>query len=403
MSKSSKFIRNLWFKARLNAPPVVQQRIIPWLQETKETAQLLTKPYLPIYQLQGSTQSGPLTVAFAGREYTKEFFKSFLFTETPVEKQVGQAPFWATNKLVNWPSDIVIVEAAKYLIGKLPDQNAIVLPRVVYHTVDVRGSWEEVRSRFRKNTRKYILRLIRKYGYEYELSHNDQDFEQFYHHMYLPTMNDRHGELSIPISINEAYRYFQSGCLFRIMREGEWVSGVVCHPEQKVLITDIHGVKNADVQLANEGATSATYYAAIQWANEHGFEAVGMVGSRPYLESGAFQHKRRWGSAVSIPSDLHKRIWIKIQCITPAASHFLVKNPFVVVDKDNRLHGLIVVDDPSNVPSETKTEWEDRYATPGLDSLLVRSVRSFAQEPATIQQPELVIPIPLRSGVEVRQ
>ncbi|TEU11856.1 MAG: hypothetical protein E3J21_22585, partial [Anaerolineales bacterium] len=89
MNKALKFIRDLWIKAQLEAPPSVQRAIIPLLHEAKEIARLLARPYLPIYQLQGQGQGGPLTVTYVGLEFTKPFLKSLIFVEDPVEQQVG--------------------------------------------------------------------------------------------------------------------------------------------------------------------------------------------------------------------------------------------------------------------------------------------------------------------------
>jgi hypothetical protein len=394
VNKASEFIRNLGIKAQLKAPLSVQRAVIPRLHEAKEIARLLARPHLPIYQLQGWGQGGPLAVTYIGLEYAKPLLKSILFVEEPAEQQVGQIPFWRYGELADLSSDdIIIVEAAKHLIRRLPHQDAIVLPQFIRHIVDVRGGWQDVRSRFHKSVRKNELRLIRKYGYEYDLSHDRQDFEEFYHQMYLPTTRDRHGALSSPTSISESYQYFRYGWLFRVKRDGDWVSGVVCHSLENVLIARILGVKNADERLIKEGATSATYYAAIHWANQHGYEAVNFLGTEPYLSGGRFQHKRKWGTTVYVPSHLHRQIWIGVRRITPAVSHFLKETPFIVVDKDGKLHGLIIADDPHNVSPETRKEWEKHYVTPGLSSLLIRSVSSFAEKPAKVNDPDLVIPI----------
>jgi len=389
------FIRDLWIKAQLKAPPSVQRAVIPRLHEAKEIVRLLARPYLPVYQLQGQGQGGPLAVTYIGLEFAKPFWKSFIFVEDPVEQRVGQIPCWRYDKVVDLSSgDILIVEATKHLIRKLPRQSAIVLPERVDHIVDVQGDWQDVRSRFRKSVRKNELRLIRKYGYEYDVSYASQDFEEFYHQMYLPTTRDRHGELSFPKSISEAYQYFRRGWLFRVKRDGDWVSGVVCHPLQGVLLARISGVKNADARLIHEGATAATYYAAIHWANQHRYKVVNFLGSGVRLSGGLFQHKRKWGATVSVSPNLHRQIWIRVRRITPAVSRFLKENSFIVVDKSGKLHGLIIVDEPHNVSAETRKEWEKRYVTPGLSSLLIRSVRNFAEEPANVKDPDLVIPIP---------
>jgi hypothetical protein len=90
---------------------------------------------------------------------------------------------------------------------------------------------------------------------------------------------------------------------------------------------------------------------------------------------------------------LHRQVWIKVRRNTPAVSQFLKDHPFVVVDKDGKLHGLVVVDDPHNVSAETRKEWEKNYVTPGLSSLLIRPVSCFTEEPAHDKDSGLVIPI----------
>jgi hypothetical protein len=363
----------------------------------KEIIRLLVRPYLPVYQLEGQGQGSPLTVTYIGLEFAKPFLKSILFSEESVERQVGKIPFWRRSELANHSSsDIIIVHAAEHLIRELPRQNAVVLPHYVHHILDVRGDWQDVRLRFHKTVRGHELRLVRKYGYEYDVSHDRQDLETFYYQMYVPTMNERHDELSTPLSIGEVYQYFRHGCLFRVMRDGDWVSGVVCHFQQDVLIADIMGVKNADVRLIHEGAASTIYYAAVHWANRHGYEAVNFLGTGPYLGEGGFQYKRKWGTAISVPPHLHRQIWIKVRRITPAVSRFLKENP-LVVDENEKLHGLITVDDPHNISAKTKKEWEKHYVTPGLSSLLIRSVDYFAPGSSDVQKTDVVMPISLGS------
>lgn len=401
MNKALGFIQNLWIAAQLSAPSPIRRTVIPRLHEAKEIVRLLARPHLPVYEIQGQGQGGPIAVTYIGLEYAKPFLMSLLFVEEPVERQVGRIPFWHPDELVDMPSsDIIIVEAAKHLIRRLPRQNAIVLPEFVRHILDVRGDWQEVQSRFHKTVRKNDLRRIRKYGYEYDVSHDSQDFEEFYHQMYLPTMEDRHGELSSPKSASEAYQYFRHGFLFRVKRGGVWVSGGVCHLQQDVLMLDMVGVRNGDAQLIREGAMAARYFAAIHWANQYGCKAVNLLGTDPYLKTGLFQHKRKWGATVSVPSHLLRQIWIKVRRVTPAVSQFLKDTPLLIVDEAGKLHGLIIVDDAQNASAATKEEWKKHYGTPGLSSLLIRSVDNLARETANAKEPDVVIPILPGSSLE---
>lgn len=341
-------------------------------------------------------------MSYVGLNLAKPFLKSILFERDPVERKVGRVPFWRVDRLVGGLSgDVVIVEAYRRLVRKLPHQNAIVLPHYVFPILDVRGDWQDVRGRLHKTVRTHELRLVRKYEYTYEMSHDPQDFEEFYHQMYLPTMDKRHGELSSPMSIAKAYRYFQHGWLFRVERDNDWVSGLICYRRQNVVIAQIMGVRDADAQLIREGAASTLYYTAVHWANQHGYEAVNFLGTEPFLEAGQFRYKRKWGVTVSIPPQLHRRVWLKVRRVTPAVSTFLQENPCIVIDdRRKELYGLIVMDDLHSVTTDTKERWEERYATPGLSHLVVRSVDDFAEGLPDGHEPDLVIPIAPTSSFE---
>lgn len=378
MGDVSETVRALWLKAQLEAPPFVQRSAIPRLHEAKEIARFVVKPWLPVCELRGQGYGGPLTVTYVGLDFTKPFLKDILFSQEPVENRLEPIPIWRHSTIADrFSSDVVIVEGGKHLIQRLPMQSAIVFPPLVDHVLDVSGDWQDVKGRFRQSVRRNELKWMRRYGYEYDISHDQHDLERFYHEMYMPTMQGRHGELATPESLPMSRQYFAHGGLFRVKREGVWVSGVVCYPMQDILIAKIAGVKGADEQLIHEGATAAVYYAAIHWANQQGYQAVNFLGSGARLNSGLFQHKRKWGAAVSISPHLHRLIWLRVQRVTPGVSRFLKENPFVVLDDVGKLYGLVFVDDPAAVSLKTKKEWLSRYETPGLSSLIVRSVDSL--------------------------
>ena len=79
MKKLLASVRNQWIKAQLNSPSFVQQTVLPRLHAGKEVARLLTKPYLPVIQLQGLGSGGSLTVTYVGRGYAKTFVKGTFF------------------------------------------------------------------------------------------------------------------------------------------------------------------------------------------------------------------------------------------------------------------------------------------------------------------------------------
>ena len=391
MGKLAHRMRAAWIGLQVGSPGWAQDRLIPRIHEASDLARLALRPHLPISRLRGRGKGGPLDVAYAGLDNARPFLTDILFDGKPSERSAGSVPFWRSERLTAIDADLIIVEAAKHLIRQLPRQNAIVLPQFVRHILDVRGDWAQVSARFRKSVRSE-LKLARKRDYAYEISREPQDFEKFYREMYLPTMSNRHGDMASPLAIREAREYFRRGFLFWVKRDGQRVCASLCYARQGMLHFVIMGVLEADEQLLRDGVVGAMNLLRLQWANQNGFAGVNFLGSNPMLNDGLFQYKRKWGTAIIVPAHLHRRVWIKINRLTPAVAEFLRSNPCIVIDDRGALHGLIFVDDLHKATPEQQAEWEKRYATPGLKSLRICSVGDLIEKPAP-NPPSLVIPI----------
>jgi hypothetical protein len=382
MQRLSSLGRQLWIGAQLSAPPLLQRAIIAPLLANKESIRSLLRPFFDVYEFQGQNQAGTLTASYIGTNTSLRFLRKKLFEGDSTKTKVGQIPIWQIHKLAHLPDcDVVIIEAGKQLVNRLPWEKAMVLPSYVHMQVDIRGPWADVRKRFGKGALD-DLRLTRKYGYTYRVTHSWQDFDQFYDEMYVPTMKDRHGEYNSPMSKSVAFAYFSRGILLLLEKHGKSIAGGISCPQQKMLKYVLMGILNADARLIKEGAIGALTNLSMQWANREGFETFNFLVTEPYLNSGIFQWKRKWGSRVTIPVSDNKRIWIKIRRHTSAVAQFLKENPAIIVDTDDALHGLIITDNPTDVRAEDKEEWQKKYATPGLNSLLIRSPADFidAQE-----------------------
>lgn len=372
-----------WIGIQLGSPPLVQRILIPHLHEAKEIARLLLEPYLTVYQWQGQNEGGSLTVNYAGLGYTVPLLKHLLFTQYPIEKEIDRVPLWQSAELVRSSAgDIIIVEASKYLIRKLPRQNAITLPFRLQFTLDIRGKWQEIEERFHRNVRRNARKSQGYDSYEWEISQRQQDLEIFYHTMYLPTMHQRHGDLAVILPEEEAYELLRHGWLFLLKRNGVYVCGSLGYAQQDTVDFKEMGVLNGDLKLMNQGVVEAMNYLRIRWAYQEGYKWLSFGDNWPYL-SGIFRAKRKWGSIVSIPSYEHKQLWVRIQRCTPAVSEFLQKNPCVISDEQEKLYGLIVTPNLNSVTPQMGREWYKLYATPGLTDLLIRSPIDLITQPVT--------------------
>jgi hypothetical protein len=386
--------KKLWINTQLCSPGWVQTAIIPYLYEAKDLRR--ARPYLSIHRLQGQNGGNPLTVDYVGLNYWPTLVENLytdykptlvrnLFTEKPTVREIGQVPIWrASSVAARSDTDLVVVIGSKRLIRRLPRHSAVVLPFFVRMVMNVQGDWEDVKQRIHKNIRNSHLRLVRKYSYEYELSHCEEDFELFYHRMYLPTTEKRHGELASPMSFEEAHQNFWHGYLHLVKRNGQYVAGGLYYAHGNIARFRVVGVIDADEQLMREGALGAYYYALVHSANQAGFDGVNFGDCTPLLTDGIFQYKRRWGSTAMYSEVSHEQIWIKIQRDTPAVRQFFKDNPLIIIGEHGQLQGLIVTDETDNVAETTRNEWNKQYATPGLDGLLVCSMRDLFRESAGV-------------------
>lgn len=382
MNKLLEWSLGMWTEIQLSAPPVVRDSVLPRIHEAKEIARLLIRPRLTIHQWQGQGQGGPLTVNYAGLGYAGPYLKDLLFEKEPTEREISYVPIWSPGEQVkSLAGDLTIIEAGKQLINKLPSQGNILLPLRLLHIVDVQREWDDLWLTFSKSARKQDVRLTRKYGYEYEISHHEKDFEMFYKDMYLPTISDRHGELASITPITESLRYFRHGFLLMVKRDGRFVSAGLCTMRQKMVSLAETGVIDGDFQLTREGAVASIYYFLVQWAHQQGLHSVSFGGCWPFLNDGIFQFKRKWGTTVRVSPRENKRIWIKVHRDTPAVRQFLRENPCVLLGKEGELQGLMVTDNGNEVTPEERAAWEKRYETPGLSGFIIRPVTDLVGEP----------------------
>lgn len=363
--------QNLLLKAELSDSPVVQQLIVSNLYKAKSTARAWLKPYLNVYQWQGQTPAGGLTVLYAGPDGPNKFLKELLFGEQePEQKALGQLGLGQLVALLETtPIDLAMVQADGTLINRLPRQNSIRLPRYVAWLMNVQGTPEELRLRIPKNMRKDVTRLMREHNYEYEVSHNQEDFDHFYRKMYLPSTKDLHGELAEPTPYAEAAEYFKHGWLYKITRQGEYICGRLAYVKHGVVYLKLIGLKDADLNLRRDGIHHATTYPLLLDLNERGFKFVNMGQTAPFSGLNLFQHKRRWGTILEPLPYEPFQYWFRFYQNTPAVAQFMQANPLVCLNEDDDLYGLLVLDKPESLDEESLKKQSHLYLVPGMKHL----------------------------------
>lgn len=144
-------------------------------------------------------------------------------------------------------------------------------------------------------------RVTRKHGYTFQITHNPDRVNQFYSNYYLPYIQSRFGRLCNLRKLGYFIQNLPSGFLLQVMDGEQWIAGAFCIKRKKELILTAFGIKAEETlghAALKQGALSAVYYFAIQWAVQNQIERVNLLRSRPHGQDGVFEHKRRWGADV---------------------------------------------------------------------------------------------------------
>ncbi|MCX6822099.1 MAG: hypothetical protein NTW30_04965 [Candidatus Aenigmarchaeota archaeon] len=216
------------------------------------------------------------------------------------------------------------------------------------------------------------IQIIKKFDYSFKISNDIEKIHMFYHSMYLPMIQKRHGDhlLYTPPFVFLKYLKEAGYKLLLIMDNTDApVSGVYFHETPKEMFIRYAGILNGDMSLMNKGASAAYYYYSILYAEDKGIEKVNVGGVRPFFGDGVFQYKRKWGLKV-VKTDGAGYPEICGLYIPPCGSpleQFLIDNPFIGVDEKNNHVGYFFFIEREQITIEQKKMLHEKYATPGIE------------------------------------
>lgn len=191
-------------------------------------------------------------------------------------------------------------------------------------------SWEDVERRFKAN--KNNVKRVLKNGFQYRISHSDEEFDLFYERMYIPLIKSRYGDFGA-IDLKESmYKEFKQGFLLVIDdAEGQPIAAQLTVQHRKTLYSLSSGILDGSPELHAKGALGAIYYYSLKWCYENGMERFEMGGCRPFESDGLYQYKRRWGMTPT-PDLWGAREWLFWSpADSPAAVAWLEANPVVTL------------------------------------------------------------------------
>jgi hypothetical protein len=254
---------------------------------------------IPVAILRGHTRAGPAAIAVAGTHLRIDYLSSRFFTSMTSREPVGMVPVWALPgllKRLGRSVDMTIARVDRLSARVFFRRNGLVVPESV-------GSWlavpRDLDALVRANRSvKEDMRIVRRDRLTSEVSHDQHDWNVFYHTMYVPLMRARHGEHAVIRNAHQLWRAFRRGGIVWVRRGAERIAGGLFEHRKGVLRWVALGTRGGDVSLMRQGALAALYYFEIKCAHDRGCGGIDFGGTPPILNDGLLVYKKKWGIRV---------------------------------------------------------------------------------------------------------
>jgi hypothetical protein len=161
----------------------------------------------------------------------------------------------------------------------------------------------------------------------------------------------------------------------QIIREGQVVAAALLHKSEGRLAYVWVGVPEHIVGEMSKGAFSALYYFTILYGFNAGCHEIDFLGTRPLLNDGLFQYKRKWGTVVQRSPIPRGDILLKPVRETNVVRSFISHNLFVVREGKNLVGKIFYSDGILN--REVLSGIVLRYATAGLSALKIYCLMGY--------------------------
>jgi hypothetical protein len=237
--------------------------------------------------------------------------------------------------------------------------------------IDISGSWEDVKKKFKKSRKSFANQVEKKYGLTFRVSNNIHDFNLFYHKMYLPYINKKFSQINLKLDIyKEMKKFFDIGFLVLIVHKNKDIAGALCIPKDRSLMFRRVGIMDADEQYNRLDAQMALYYFCIIIAREKGLSFMDTMISEPFLSDSIYQSKWMWGASVYHCNELSTTPYYLILNYSEKIVDFFQNNP-PIIQTAQGLAGLIGWQGERDLTIANKKKLTKAYYAPGLYSMLL--------------------------------
>ncbi len=267
-------------------------------------------PRLPAYRL----RNGEWCIIFVGGKQGCLEIQEPIFKDGEVTvEEIGRYPVMKlgtqVNQWLNSGADLVIAETSRRRPWKISTPYSFVAPLWVHQVMEIPDNPEALLVGNRMRDPRRRIKHAWANGFDFYHSRSLQDFEFFHKEMYLPFMQDRHGEKALTSTFQDQYdRWFKKSGLIVVTRNGQPVAGELIYRAGDVCMGIEMGVLHSDIELIKLGINSLMAWSTILWCHQQKLRYYNLGSSHGWCENGPFVFKALWKAKVVRRKRLHP-IW----------------------------------------------------------------------------------------------
>lgn len=224
---------------------------------------------------------------------------STLLPEGYEEEALGREAAWRLPaRTQEWldTADLIVWRVSRKHPWRMPTAYTLENPLHIQLVLDLDKPPEallegggRVKSRLRQKVRKMQV------SFTSRLSQSMDDFEHFYHRMYLPTLQKRFGDLAERLPYEVLKGWMERGCLIQIVQGDQVIAAALNYVQNDVCFAGAIGYLDGEASWIEQGASIAVYWYTIEWAYQQGLARLDFIGANAWESNGVFHAKQQWG------------------------------------------------------------------------------------------------------------
>jgi hypothetical protein len=343
-----------------------------------------------IVEGQQHTSGLPLSILCGLKGESKTYVLDMIFGDTFSQRRLGRYWWWNLHKAMSKAPgcSLIVLDSDVSHVKFAPGGDWFLIPVWLLGAVDLPYE-KNVHNRLRTKIRS----IIRRQSFEFEVTRDPRQFDDFYHNMYVPYARLTYGKCARVGSHEFMSGVFRQSELLLLKRKGESIAGyLMMHSPAGPYLWE-SGIRDGNRQHVEDGAGSAMYHFCLEYLHAQGHQKAYLGWSRTFLRDGVLVFKKRL--AQRIVASNNNGFALRIFSHTPGTKAFLHDNPFLF-KRGGDLYAAVFVDGEEPLCGEEIERIEKEYFHPGMARLCIYHLPG---EQADVTAP---VPPPLAGRVEVR-